>query len=91
MSMYTQMLIMAAKTAILVLGGSITYYAYRAFQRTGDPSLRVLAIGFGVVTIGAFLGGVADLVLEVDFAVGVAVNSVLTAIGFGVILYSLYN
>lgn len=91
MSMYTQMLIMTAKTAILVLGGSITYYAYRAFQRTGDPSLRVLAIGFGVVTIGAFLGGVADLVLEVDFAVGVAVNSVLTAIGFGVILYSLYN
>lgn len=88
--MYVQLLIMAAKTAILVLGGSITYYAYRAFQRTGDPSLRALAIGFGVVTIGAFLGGIVDLLLDVDFAVGVAINSIMTAIGFGIILYSLY-
>jgi len=88
--MHIEMLIVAAKTAILILGGSITFYAFQAYRRTADPSLRALAIGFGIVTVGAILGGLADLGFTVDFAVGVAINSVLTAIGFGVILYSLH-
>ncbi|SEH47432.1 hypothetical protein SAMN05192561_102280 [Halopenitus malekzadehii] len=87
---YINLLIIAAKTAILLLGGSITYYAGRAYRRTGDPSLRALSIGFGVVTVGAMLGGISHQVLNLDLAIGIAINSVLTAFGFGVIVYSLY-
>ncbi|MFC6613796.1 hypothetical protein ACFQAS_02270 [Halopenitus salinus] len=90
MVMYIDLLIIVAKTAILLLGGSITYYATRAYRRTGDRSLRALAIGFGFVTVGALLGGILDQGLNWDIAIGIAINSVLTAFGFGVIVYSLY-
>ena len=89
MTTHIDLIIIVAKTAILVLGGSITYYALQAFARTGDPSLRALGIGFGVVTVGALVGGVSHQVIGSDLAVGIAINSLLTAIGFGVIVYSL--
>jgi hypothetical protein len=88
--MYVYPIIVVASTAILLLGGSITYYALQAYRRTGDPSLRALAIGFGIVTAGALLGGFFHQILEVDFAIGIAINSVSMAIGFAVIVYSLY-
>jgi hypothetical protein len=90
MTTHIDLTIIAAKTAILLLGGSITYYALRAFERTGDPSLRALAIGFGVVTVGALVGGVSHQLVGADLAVGIAINSLLTAAGFAVIVYSLY-
>ncbi len=90
MTTHLNLIIIVAKTAILLLGGSITYYALRAYERTGDPSLRALAVGFGVVTVGALIGGVSHQIIGTDLAVGIAINSLLTAAGFGVIVYSLY-
>ncbi len=90
MTAHIDLTIIAAKTAILLLGGSITYYALRAFGRTGDPSLRALAIGFGVVTVGAAVGGVSHQIIGADLAVGIAIDSLLTAVCFAVIVYSLY-
>ncbi|WP_123619319.1 hypothetical protein [Halorubrum sp. CSM-61] len=89
MNTYINLFVIVAKTAILVLGGSITYYALRAYGRTGNPSLRALGIGFGIVTIGALIGGVSHQIIGSSLAVGIAINSLLTAIGFGVIVYSL--
>ena len=82
--------IMVVKTAILLLGGGITYTAYKAYRSTGDRSLRALALGFGTVTLGALLGGIADQVLSVSLEMGVLINSFLVAIGFAIIMYSLY-
>jgi len=90
MSAHIEIAIIVAKTAILLLGGSITYYAIRAFERTGDPSLRALGIGFGIVTVGALVGGVSHQIIRTDLAVGIVINSLLTAVGFAVIVYSLY-
>ncbi|PHQ38748.1 hypothetical protein DJ69_10570 [Halorubrum persicum] len=89
MNTYINLFIIVAKTAILVLGGSITYYALRAYGRTGNPSLRALAIGFGIVTVGALIGGVSHQIIGSTLAVGIAINSLLTAVGFGVVVYSL--
>ncbi|WP_128904563.1 DUF7521 family protein [Halorubrum amylolyticum] len=89
MNTYINLFVIVAKTAILVLGGSITYYALRAYGRTGSPSLRALGIGFGIVTVGALIGGVSHQIIGSSLAVGIAINSLLTAIGFGVIVYSL--
>lgn len=83
--------VIAAKTVILLLGGAITLVAYRAYRRTGAESLRMLALGFGTVTFGAILGGVVHQVLEVSLEVGLLLDSVLTAIGFGIIVLSLYR
>lgn len=90
MSPYIDLTVIVAKTAILVLGGSITYYALRAYGRTGSRSLRALGAGFGIVTVGALLGGVSHQLIGASLAVGIAIDSLLTAVGFAVIVYSLY-
>lgn len=88
--MRTTLTIVAIKTVILLLGSGITVIAYKAYRRTGARSLRTLAIGFGIITSGSMLAGIAHQVLGVDFQTGVLINSLLTAIGFGVIMLSLY-
>lgn len=82
--------IVVVKTVTLLLGGGITYIAYKAYRRTGAPSLRALGVGFGVITCGALLAGIADQLLSVSLEMGILINSVLVAIGFAIIMYSLY-
>ncbi len=85
-----QTAIIALKTLTLILGGLITYLAYKAYRRTGAASLRVLTIGFGIVTIGSLLAGGLDQVVGSGFRIGLLVESTLVTIGFAVIVYSLY-
>lgn len=84
-------LILGFKTLTLVLGGLITLLAYRAYRRTGDRALGLLSLGFAIVTCGTFLAGVADQVLRADFQIGLLIESALIAVGFLVIVYSLYT
>jgi NhaP-type Na+/H+ and K+/H+ antiporter len=90
MSQAVSVAIIALKSVILLLGGGIAYIAYKAHRRTKSPSLRALALGFGVVTVGALLAGIAQQVFDVSLQAGVLINSLLTALGFGIIIYSLY-
>ncbi|MFB6189224.1 MAG: hypothetical protein ABEI57_05025 [Halapricum sp.] len=83
-------LIVGLKTLTLLLGGLITYFSYTAYRRTRSPALRALAIGFGLVTVGSILAGVVDLALGLPIEVSLLVESTLTALGFAVIVYSLY-
>lgn len=83
-------LVVVLKTLTLVLGGTITYLAFKAFRRTGSGSLRSLSVGFGLVTLGALLAGVADQIVGFQTDIALVVESVLTAAGFAVIVYSLY-
>lgn len=82
--------IVATKSVTFVLGGLISFLSFKAYRRTGAPSLRALSLGFVVVTVGSLLGGALDIVTGVDLVYGVAAQSVLTMLGFGVITYSLY-
>lgn len=82
--------IAVVKTVILLLGGGITYIAVKAYRRTGERSLRALSIGFGIVTLGAVVSGIANQLLSVSLEIGVFVNSIFIAVGLAVILYSLY-
>lgn len=82
--------IAVVKSVILLLGGGITYIAFKAYQRTGVESLRLLGTGFGIITLGALLTGVANQFFSVALEVGVFINSMFVALGLAVILYSLY-
>ena len=84
------MAIAAVKFVILLLGGGITYIAFKAHRRTGEDSLRVLGVGFGIITLGAILTGVANQFFSVGLALGVLINSLFVALGLAVIMYSLY-
>ncbi|WP_128478783.1 DUF7521 family protein [Halorussus pelagicus] len=83
-------LVVALKTLTLSLGGLITFFAFKAYRRTDSPALRALALGFGVVTLGAFLAGIADQIVGIEREAVLIIESTLTAVGFGVITYSLY-
>lgn len=78
-----------ARTVILVLGALVTYYAYKAYRRTGAPALRALAIGFGFVVAGSVAGGTLHAA-GMDVVPSLLTDSVFTAIGFALILYSLH-
>lgn len=82
--------VVVAKLAVLVLGLLVVRLAYRAYRRTGSRSLRSLTIAFGCITLGAILGGVVHQLLDVGLVTGVLVNSALTAVGFVVLVHSLY-
>ncbi|AEH35750.1 DUF7521 family protein [Halopiger xanaduensis] len=78
------------KTIILVVGGIITYFAFKAYRRTRQRALGYLAVGFGLVTLGFVLAGMFDLLLDVELVLGVLLESLLVLAGFLVIAYSLY-
>lgn len=88
--MWVETAIVVVKTIILLLGSGITYIAFRAYRRTETPSLGVLGIGFGVITFGMLLAGIAHQVLSVSLETGILINSVLVAIGLAIVMYSLY-
>jgi small neutral amino acid transporter SnatA (MarC family) len=83
-------LLVVIKTVTLVLGALITSLAYRAFRRRKDPALRALMIGFGLVTLGSAAGGALYHFAEIEMLLGVSIESLATAAGFAVLVYSLY-
>ena len=84
-------LVVALKTLTLALGGLITWLALKAACRTGSTSLRLLALGFGLVTVGALLAGLVDQLVGLPLDLAVLVQSALTVAGLAVILFSLYR
>ena len=83
-------IVVAFKTVTLLLGALITYFAYRAYRRTDSSALGALAVGFGVITLGAFLAGAGNLIFSLALEQSLLLESGLTAGGFIVIVYSLY-
>lgn len=82
--------IIAAKAIVLAFGGLITYLAHQAFHRTDAAELRWFAVGFGVITLSALIGGVLNQLVSVSSAGGVLVTSLLSAAGFAVLAHALY-
>ncbi|PCR92297.1 DUF7521 family protein [Natrinema ejinorense] len=78
------------KTLVLVVGGFITYFAFKAYRRTRQRSLGYLAAGFGLVTLGLVLAGMLYELLDVLLITGILLESLLVLAGFLVIAYSLY-
>jgi len=82
--------LVAVKTGTLILGSLITFLSLKAHRRTGSPALRALAIGFGLITVGALLAGVGHQFTALSLAQSIVIESALTLFGFAVIVYSLY-
>ncbi|THE65803.1 hypothetical protein D8Y22_06470 [Salinadaptatus halalkaliphilus] len=78
------------KTLVLVVGSVITYFAFKAYRRTRQRALGLLAGGFGLVTLGLVLAGMLYELLGVPLATGILLESLLVLAGFIVIAYSLY-
>ncbi|OAQ51429.1 hypothetical protein HTG_17205 [Natrinema mahii] len=88
--MPTAIALAVVKTLVLVVGGVITFFAYKAYRRTRQPALAYLALGFGLVTLGLVLAGMLYEVLGLPLMTGILLESLLVLAGFFVIAYSLY-
>lgn len=78
------------KTLVLIVGGLVTFFALKAYRRTRQRALGLLAAGFGLVTLGLAFAGLLHEILGVSIELGVLVESALVLAGFTVIAYSLY-
>ncbi len=78
------------KTLVLVVGGVITYFAFKAYRRTRQRALGYLAGGFGLVTLGLVLAGLLTELVGMPLATGILLESLLVLAGFVIIAYSLY-
>lgn len=83
------LVLLAVKALMLVAGGSVLYYAVKAYRRTADKSLGYLAGGFGLVLFGSAVGGLVYELIGSPLAVGVIIESVFVLFGFVLIAYSL--
>jgi len=85
-----QTFVVFAKTAILVFGGIITFYTYRAYRRTRSSAMRSLTVGLALLTAGALLSGGTHTLVGGSDALGIGIHSTLMAVGFASMTYSLY-
>lgn len=77
------------KTLIVVAGGTVTYFAYKAFRRTRNRSLGFLAAGFALITLGSVLAGLAFEILGVWLELGILIEGLFILAGFSLVAYSL--
>lgn len=81
--------LIVVKTLMVVMGGTVTYFAFKAFRRTRSRPLGLLAGGFALVTVGSALGGFAYELLDVSLGFGVLIEGLFVLGGFSLIAYSL--
>jgi hypothetical protein len=74
----------------LFLGAFIVYLAYKGYRRNASKPLLYVALGFALITAGTLLEGLMFVILGSDILAAIAIEGVLTVIGFVAILYSIY-
>lgn len=79
----------AAQALVLVFGLVIVYFATKSYRRTKSRSMLLLAVGFGLASIGSVVGGAAFELMGADVETASALQAVAQALGFLIILLSL--
>jgi len=89
---YTQLFWTASimRLIALFLGAFIVYLAYKGYRRNASKPLLYVALGFALITAGTLLEGLMFVILGSDILAAIAIEGVLTVIGFVAILYSIY-
>jgi hypothetical protein len=80
-----------AKLLVLFVGLFIAYQAYRGYVRNGSEPMLYLAVGFAFISVGAMIEGLLFELINLDIFLADAIQTVITAIGMLVVLYSLYG
>ena len=75
----------------LIVGLTITYFAVRAYRRSRQVSMLILAISFLLLTIAGLAEGVLFEFLKYDILYAQAVRSAIAFAGLLGILYAIVN
>lgn len=83
--------LVVGKFIVLFLGLFIATAAYRGYRRHKSTAMLYLAIGFALISIGTALEGLLFELTNLDIFVAGAIQTIVSATGMLVILYSLYG
>lgn len=83
-------LLVLSYAVALLFGGSVSYFSFRAYRRTGAREFGVLCLGVALLTIGLIGHAEFGWALVADGTIRPVVPAVLSATGLGLVLYSLY-
>lgn len=83
--------ISAVEILALVIALFLVLLAFRGYRKTQSRSLLAGAIGFGILGVASLVEGVFYDLLGFSLIEAQALRSTLTAIGFVILLYSIYK
>jgi zinc transporter ZupT len=88
-------LLRALEILTLITGGTIALLALRAARRNKSNALLITALGFGVIALGSFAGGVYFEFFSAQDLQALLTTRIMQVgsqlLGFLMILYSLYS
>lgn len=82
--------LVVAKLVTMVIGLAIAWTAYRGYRRTASEPMRLLAVGFAIISVGAVIEGLLFDVLGFTIFWAGTVQTSVVALGMLVVLYSLH-
>lgn len=91
MTSFLEPVLAGVKLLVLVLGGTVTLLAHRAYLRTRIAGLQYFAAGLFIITIGTVLVGVLHHVVGISLTAGILLESSLICVGFVVMIVGLYG
>lgn len=89
MTSMDHILLIAAKTVVLLLGTAIAGLSLLAYGRTRERVMLYLGVGFGLIAFGSFLEGLLFEVLNWDLLTVHIVESVFVLAGLGTLAVTL--
>ena len=84
-------IIALVKLAALVMGTFIVYLAYKGYSRNANKPLLYVALGFALITTATMIEGILYVIIGSDLLVALIISTLITTIGFGAIIYSVYS
>jgi len=81
----------ALKLVIVLMGAILVYLGVKGYRRTKSRDMILLAAGFALITAGSVAAGVLFEFLGFQLVDVDIVESVMVAVGFGALIYSIYG
>lgn len=76
---------------IVLLGAVVVYLSFKSYMKNRSSAMLLLSIGFGIITISVVIEGMLFEFFGLDIFAAHMVESVGVALGFAVIIYSIYG
>lgn len=83
------LILTAMKVVTVALGALIIYLGTKAYRASRRAPLLWLTVGMGIMTLGAVAEGLATMG-GLELGQSHIIEGVVTLVGFGVLVYSLY-
>ncbi len=89
--MSTHLAIMVVRLVVVLLGALIVYLALKSHRKNKSSAMLLLALGFAIITASAVMEGVLFEFFRFNLFDTHLIESLGIALGFSIILYSIFG